>query len=174
MLIVVLTAISVFSPNMPDDAFNSNIAPPLSSSSSPLSSSEQNADAQKQSQPDPKPTRIVDYSKYASFPLTPLQYAEECWIEQRLAAGHAHGAYWDVPHSGLADVAKHTTDPKVCSSSITYLLDGTTSGLVAELAVMAQIAGLAREVRDVLCFNTQPEADFEWVSTAQEVFLCNR
>lgn len=37
---------------------------------------------------------------------------------------------------------------KVCSKTITYQLDGTV-GLAADLALMAQVAGLAREVGSV-------------------------
>lgn len=92
-------------------------------------------------------SRIIDYSNYTTFPLTPLQYAEECW-KQFSKSGHAHGSYWQAGHHGVPDVAEHASDldKKYCSSSITYMLDGTNSGLVAELAVIAQVAGLAREV----------------------------
>ena len=37
---------------------------------------------------------------------------------------------------------------KVCSKTITYQLDGTV-GIAADLALMAQVAGLAREVGEI-------------------------
>ncbi|KAH8110708.1 hypothetical protein DFH11DRAFT_1730151 [Phellopilus nigrolimitatus] len=56
------------------------------------------------------------------------------------------GTYWHVPPEGPADVAH--SDSKghsgICTSSITYMLDGQV-GLAADLALMAQAAGLARE-----------------------------
>lgn len=95
--------------------------------------------------PHDPPERIIDYSKYTSFPLTPHQYAEECWVQFK---HHGHGAFWAAPHDGIADVAQHISDsdPKYCSTSVTYLLDGSSSGLVAELAVIAQVAQLAIDV----------------------------
>lgn len=102
--------------------------------------------------PHEPPARIIDYSKYKTFPLTPHQYAEECWVQFE---HHEHGAFWDVPHDGVADVAKHVsdTDPKYCSTSVTYLLDGSSSGLVAELAVIAQVAQLAIDVGFRVCYS---------------------
>lgn len=67
-----------------------------------------------------------------------------------------HLGYWVTPEHGIMDVAHHddVTDyhlpegerTTVCSSTVTYQLDGHV-GLVAELALMAQAAALAREVR---------------------------
>lgn len=100
----------------------------------------------------PAPNRIIDYSNYTSFPLTPHQYAEECWSQ---LSYKSHGGYWaESHHGGTADVATHKSDSdsRYCSNSITYMLDGTSSGLVAELALLAQVAGLAREVRSLIGF----------------------
>jgi hypothetical protein len=61
----------------------------------------------------------------------------------------SHGAYWqpmkigpwDVSHSGGNE---HVEDG-VCTSTITYMLDGKV-GLLADLMLMAQVAAMAREV----------------------------
>lgn len=64
------------------------------------------------------------------------------------------GTYWHTPDSGSVDV-EHVDDKqtdrtgvdgvvKTCSSTITYMLDGMV-GLAADLALLAQVAGLARE-----------------------------
>ena len=91
---------------------------------------------------------LLSYENYTTFPLYPLQYLAEC---KKLNTGYVrHGDYWDISLTGVIDTAHH--DPsatggkaKVCSSSITYMLDGTV-GLTADLALMAQAAALAREV----------------------------
>ena len=92
--------------------------------------------------------RLLSYENYTTFPLLPLQYLAEC---KKLNSGYMrHGDYWDISIMGAIDTAHH--DPsatggkaRVCSSSITYMLDGTV-GLTADLALMAQAAALAREV----------------------------
>ena len=91
---------------------------------------------------------LLSYENYTTFPLYPFQYLAEC---KKLNTGYTqHGDYWDIGHTGVIDTAHH--DPsatggnsRVCSSSITYMLDGTV-GLTADLALMAQAAALAREV----------------------------
>jgi hypothetical protein len=91
---------------------------------------------------------LLSYENYTTFPLYPLQYLAEC---KKLNTGYMrHGDYWDISVTGVIDTAHH--DPsatggnsRVCSSSITYMLDGTV-GLTADLALMAQAAALAREV----------------------------
>jgi hypothetical protein len=85
---------------------------------------------------------FLDYSSYSSFPLTPLQYAAECWKMHQKPAHHQ--AYWTEPGSGIMDVP-HSSSSNVCSSTITYQLD-SHSGLFAQLAILAQVAALAREV----------------------------
>ena len=92
---------------------------------------------------------LLSYENYTTFPLFPFQYLAEC---NKLNSGYMrHGDYWDISLTGVIDTAHH--DPsatggnaRVCSSSITYMLDGTV-GLTADLALMAQAAALAREVR---------------------------
>jgi hypothetical protein len=92
---------------------------------------------------------LLSYENYTTFPLFPLQYLAEC---NKLNSGYMrHGDYWDTSLTGVIDTAHH--DPsatggnaRVCSSSITYMLDGTV-GLTADLALIAQAAALAREVR---------------------------
>ena len=76
----------------------------------------------------------------------------------------AHGEYWQSLH-GEMDVEHHddNTDyhlpegerTKVCSKTITYMLDGHV-GLAADLALMAQAAAMAREVRPMpVCVSKQ-------------------
>ncbi|EJD54235.1 hypothetical protein AURDEDRAFT_109967 [Auricularia subglabra TFB-10046 SS5] len=85
----------------------------------------------------------IDYSTYTSFPLTPIQYDSECWkLHQGL---HRHGGYWTTGPDGVPDVPHPSASNKrVCTSTITYMLDGYV-GLAADLAYMAQIAALARD-----------------------------
>lgn len=95
---------------------------------------------------------ILSYQNYTQFPLLPTQYRAEC---NKLMSGFmAHGAYWDTNTMGPLDVLHHDEAPDyqlpdgetaVCSATITYMLDGYV-GLVADLALMAQAATLAREV----------------------------
>lgn len=102
---------------------------------------------------------LLSYENYTTFPLYPSQYLAEC---KKINSGYMrHGDYWDISHMGVIDTAHH--DPsatggksRVCSSSITYMLDGTV-GLTADLALMAQAAALAREVSlsRVLYFHPQ-------------------
>lgn len=86
---------------------------------------------------------MLNYSEYDSFPLEPLTYRQECAKFQAGMTGKM-GTYWYIPPGGPADVP-HKEDSKICTSSITYVLDGY-AGLAADLALMAQAAGLAREV----------------------------
>lgn len=91
-------------------------------------------------------------------PLHPSQYVVQC---RKLNQGFmSHGDYWDEPHMDMGsnhDVGdEKVADDKyplpeggrtvVCSKTITYLLDGEV-GLLADLALIAQAAALAREVR---------------------------
>lgn len=86
---------------------------------------------------------MLSYSEYDSFPLEPLTYREECAKFQAGMKGPM-GTFWYIPSGGPADVP-HKEDSKICTSSITYVLDGYV-GIAADLALMAQAAGLAREV----------------------------
>ena len=91
---------------------------------------------------------IISYENYTHFPLAPMEYQAEC--EKLLFEVNA--PYW----SGQEDVIHHGPKPgkypvaeglptQICSKTITYMLDGYV-GLLADLALMAQAAGLAREV----------------------------
>lgn len=103
----------------------------------------------------PPPGHRISYENYTHFPLTGLQYRQEC---DKLMGGKFmhHRGYWLPPIGGLMDVMHHddVTDyhlpegemTRVCAKTITYQLDGTV-GLAADLALMAQAAALAREVR---------------------------
>lgn len=126
-----------------------------------------------------KTAPILSYANYTSFPLTPVQYLEECITFQN-ALGRVVGGYWYTPPEGPLDVVHkddnaeyqktktHTHLPemeekKICSKSITYMLDGYV-GLAADLALMAQVAGLAREV----------SAYIYLVSFTIEYFFCSK
>ncbi|KAF9257092.1 hypothetical protein L218DRAFT_965661 [Marasmius fiardii PR-910] len=104
------------------------------------SSKDSNSTHQHQNHVDP--AMVISYENYTTFPLKPQEYVAECskmigpWMS-------AHGAYWDIPHMGVKDVV-HKSGPPVCSSTITYMLGGRV-GLVADLALIAQAAALARE-----------------------------
>ena len=95
----------------------------------------------------------IDYSNYTAFPLEPIEYEEECWSLQT-KGGVVHGDYWgnrknsgENVHSQMLDVPHEDApgDNGICSSTITYMLDGNV-GLFFDLALIAQAAALAREV----------------------------
>ncbi|TFK86923.1 hypothetical protein K466DRAFT_586796 [Polyporus arcularius HHB13444] len=101
---------------------------------------------------DDMPARThISYENYTHFPLTGNEYRDECY---KMTKFMHHGDYWDEPHMGPGDVQHHddSTDyhlpegmpTKVCTSTITYMLDGHV-GLTADLALMAQAAAFARE-----------------------------
>ncbi|THH00997.1 hypothetical protein EW145_g6998 [Phellinidium pouzarii] len=95
----------------------------------------------------------LSYASYTSFPLEPTQYSAECASFLASMKGPM-GTYWYIPPGGPLDVPhpdESVSDSKICKSSITYMLDGFV-GLAADLALMAQAAGLAREVRNFMCF----------------------
>ena len=93
---------------------------------------------------------IISYENYTDFPLRPIVYLHECY---KLTHGFmVPTEYWldhhkDVPHR--AAINEHGLPEgyrnEVCKSTITYMLDGHV-GLLADLALMAQVAALAREV----------------------------
>ncbi|KAI0640097.1 hypothetical protein C8Q77DRAFT_1084610 [Trametes polyzona] len=100
----------------------------------------------------PPPELLISYENYTSFPLTGDEYRHEC---AKLMAGFMHhGEYWDEPRMGTHDVVHHDDVTnyhlpegqvtRVCSSTITYMLDGHV-GLMADLALLAQAAAFARE-----------------------------
>ena len=108
-----------------------------------------------------KTAKVISYASYTSFPLEPSQYFVECG-NYAASLDRIVGGYWYVPEEGSADVKHkdesveyqktktHTHLPemeekRICSSSITYMLDGYV-GLVADLALMSQTAALARKV----------------------------
>lgn len=91
----------------------------------------------------PAGVHVISYENYTSFPLSGHEYMEEC---KKLYSGFmAHTDFWDTSPMSAYDVP-HLDDKSICSSTITYMLDGTV-GLTADLALMAQVATLAAEVR---------------------------
>ena len=124
-------------PNLTVSTSSIKAAPSTPSPPSPLGQEHGTADV-----------HLLSYENYSTFPLHPPQYLAEC---TKLNTGYmAHGDYWDTSLTGAMDVAHHEQllsggNSIICSSTITYMLDGTV-GLTADLALMAQAAALAREV----------------------------
>ncbi|KIJ33175.1 hypothetical protein M422DRAFT_35556 [Sphaerobolus stellatus SS14] len=91
---------------------------------------------------------VIDYgaSNYTSFPLTTDQYVSQCWKVIGDPRMKYHVEYWATRPGADLDVLhlKSTSTPKTCSSSITYILDGSV-GLFADLGHLAQVAAFARE-----------------------------
>ncbi|KAH8835078.1 hypothetical protein DL96DRAFT_1702083 [Flagelloscypha sp. PMI_526] len=98
-------------------------------------------------------SHIIDYSKwnYTDFPLSSLEYDHVCY--EMVGAVMSGPAYWDVGKMGIMDTP-HKDDPekdkdkpfkeRICSSSITYMLDKYT-GLSQDLALLVQAAAMARD-----------------------------
>ncbi|TDL20900.1 hypothetical protein BD410DRAFT_790241 [Rickenella mellea] len=118
----------------------------------------------------------LSYENYTTFPLTPMQYLIECATVHN-SMKHMVG-YWYIPPAGPLDVVHHdqtfTTHlpekgfEKPCTSSITYMLDGYR-GLAADLALMAQVAGLAREKGRTFFINDQYWNRGKWSDHFQDV-----
>ncbi|KAH9082280.1 hypothetical protein EDB83DRAFT_2503367 [Lactarius deliciosus] len=109
------------------------------------------ATAPKQDDTHPLDTElIISYENYTRFPLDPIEYKAECHKLMGEVVGPTE--FW----SGQKDVIHHKANQgkypvaeglptQTCSKTITYMLDGHV-GLLADLALMAQAAGLARQV----------------------------
>jgi len=118
-------------------------------------------------EPEPESKALIDYSGYSTFPLSPLQYAAECW---KMHQGPVrHQGYWDVPESGIMDV-NHAASSEICSSTITYQLD-SHSGLFAQLALLAQVAALARERGRTLFVDDKFWNRGKWTEHFEDVHL---
>ena len=97
------------------------------------------------------PENIISYENYSHFPLDPLEYKTEC--HKLMGEFMRPMKFWsgeqDVVHHDQVDPGKYPApegmSTQICSKTITYMLDGHV-GLLADLALMAQTAGLAREV----------------------------
>ncbi|KAG6884490.1 hypothetical protein C0993_010621 [Termitomyces sp. T159_Od127] len=91
------------------------------------------------------PDLLISYANYTTFPLKPEEYLIEC---AKLHKGYmSHGDYWQPHRMGVLDTSHPYREgsEEVCASTITYMLDGKV-GLLADLALLAQVAALAREV----------------------------
>ncbi|KAJ3934743.1 MAG: hypothetical protein NXY57DRAFT_914158 [Lentinula lateritia] len=89
------------------------------------------------------PSLLISYANYTSFPLLPTEYVSECYKvypEGRMKPTK----YWGEDGVPTKDVTHHERPEGTCSSTITYMLDGRI-GLASDLALIAQIAALARE-----------------------------
>ncbi|VDB90220.1 unnamed protein product [Peniophora sp. CBMAI 1063] len=106
---------------------------------------------------------LISYENHTVFPLTPGQYADHC---TKLTGGFMKlGGFWDPG----PDVAHPTaSDPNICESSITYMLDGTV-GLIADLNLMAQVAGLAREFNRTFVVNDDYWNRGRWTDHFEDV-----
>jgi hypothetical protein len=110
------------------------------------------------------PADAISYANYTRFPLTSDEYRAEC---AKLTHNfEPSGGYWDA--QGKYDVLHKDTgkEGEICSKTITYMLDGQV-GLLADLALIAQAAGIAREVCSaalqtivLLTQTTQVQQDF--------------
>ncbi|GJJ13143.1 hypothetical protein Clacol_007394 [Clathrus columnatus] len=89
---------------------------------------------------------VIDFSMYSLFPLTTNQYIQECWNIINDPHMKSFTPYWDTRPGAEFDVLhqKSTSHPPTCSSTITYILDGSV-GLMADLAHIAIISAFARE-----------------------------
>ncbi|KAF7303126.1 hypothetical protein MKEN_01276200 [Mycena kentingensis (nom. inval.)] len=97
----------------------------------------------------PPGVKLIPYDNFTTFPLDPLEYRAQCIAHTpKVMAPHP---YWE-PHEQM-DTAHFDEqegyrmaeeEAPVCNRTITYQLDGW-AGLVLDLALIAQFAGLARE-----------------------------
>lgn len=97
------------------------------------------------------PENIISYENYTHFPLDPLEYKHECHklVGEFMPPMRFWSGEEDVVHHDNVDPGKYPAPEglptRICTKTITYMLDGYV-GLLADLALMAQAAGLAREV----------------------------
>ncbi|KAH9996517.1 hypothetical protein BJV77DRAFT_1059344 [Russula vinacea] len=113
------------------------------------------------------PENIISYENYTRFPLDPLEYKTEC---------HNLMEYWsgekDVVHHDQVDPGKYPAPEglptRICSKTITYMLDGHV-GLLADLALMAQAAGLARETGRTFLVDDTYWNRGKWIDHFQDV-----
>jgi hypothetical protein len=100
---------------------------------------------------------ILSYENYTSFPLEPLQFRAECIkLNPLLLPSHS---YWNAEVTPV-DVVHPDEQPEytlplgeapICNRTMTYQLDGW-AGLLTDMALLAQVAALAREVRSLSLF----------------------
>jgi hypothetical protein len=157
MFLLVLTIVTLKQPDILEEYIGDSVQ---DISDTPLSVPDVDIDV-----PMPIPVTQLDkehtisYENYTTFPLTGAQYRTEC---QKLNHGFmSHGDYWQPSSHGLMDVPHVPEDydfgltlpegemTTICKSTITYQLDGHV-GLLLDLALMAQAAALAREVRSLI------------------------
>ncbi|KAJ7070693.1 hypothetical protein C8F01DRAFT_390598 [Mycena amicta] len=91
----------------------------------------------------------ISYENYTSFPLDPIEYRAECIrLTPEIMKPHP---YWtthepmDVPHvDEQPGYVVSASEAPICNRTVTYQLDGW-AGLLVDLALISQFAGLARE-----------------------------
>ncbi|KAK0234255.1 hypothetical protein IW262DRAFT_141845 [Armillaria fumosa] len=109
---------------------------------------------------------IISYENYTSFPLSTHDYLVECY-KMHPGGIMAPTRFWEPNAEGVMDVV-HGDDKDVCSSTITYMLDGRT-GLLADLALIAQAAGLARERNRTFFIDDTYWNRGRWINHFQDV-----
>jgi hypothetical protein len=155
ILALVLFIVAVLSYKRPDFLLSA-----VGASPSPIPTPKQDAAS-------PHPENIISYANYTRFPLDPLEYKTEC----HKLMGEVMGAmdFWsgeeDVVHHDEVDpgpyLAPEGLPTRICSKTITYMLDGHV-GLLADLALMAQAAALAREVSGLVLSSTYTLINFDF------------
>jgi hypothetical protein len=90
--------------------------------------------------------QLATWNEPGNVPKRPLEYFEEC--NKMMSNFMSHGKYWGEMKGAEGHGQAHEVKQEegVCSGSMTYMLDGRV-GLAADLAIMAQVAAMAREVR---------------------------
>ncbi|KAF8492667.1 hypothetical protein JB92DRAFT_3002176, partial [Gautieria morchelliformis] len=109
---------------------------------------------------------VIDYaaSGYTSYPLTTEQYLDECWKVTNDPRMRVYTSYWSASPGAELDVLhkKSTPSQSTCTSTITYLLDGSV-GLMADLAILAQVAIFAREQNRTVFVNDERWNRGRWI-----------
>lgn len=126
------------------------------------------------------PENIISYENYTHFPLDPLEYKYEC--HKLMGEFMPPMRFWsgeeDVVHHDKVDPGKYPAPEglptQICHKTITYMLDGHV-GLLADLALMAQAAGLAREVNCQAYLTPSIDVDAQsLLTTDKQNLLCRR
>ncbi|KAH6917077.1 hypothetical protein BKA70DRAFT_1251302 [Coprinopsis sp. MPI-PUGE-AT-0042] len=90
--------------------------------------------------------QFATWNEPGNVPKRPLEYFDQC--NKLMSNFMPHGRYWDVMPGKVMEAHDQSHGQKqeegVCSGSMTYMLDGRV-GLAADLALMAQVAAMARE-----------------------------
>ncbi|KAI0286846.1 hypothetical protein BGY98DRAFT_942242 [Russula aff. rugulosa BPL654] len=120
------------------------------------------------------PENIISYENYTHFPLDPLEYKHECHklVGEFMPPMRFWSGEEDVVHHDKVDPGKYPAPEglptQICHKTITYMLDGHV-GLLADLALMAQAAGLARETNKTFFVDDTYWNRGKWADHFQDV-----